>query len=241
MSDHSAQLDVVVTGGLDGFDGDGSGDGPLVILMHGFGAPGDDLVAIGEALSGSVPPGTRFAFPEAPIDLGPMFMGGRAWWHIDLEERIRRQALGERNVREIPEGLHAISASVAALVEGLCERLAPPAGKVVLGGFSQGAMLALDVALRSDVALAGLVLLSGTHIASEEWASFLESGGRKGLPVFQSHGYDDPLLPFSTSSDLKDVLVSSGMPVDWLPFRGGHAIPPPVLAGLGAFLTRVLS
>lgn len=238
MSDHAAQLEVVVTGGI---DGKGGASGPLVILMHGFGAPGDDLVAIGEALEGSVPAGTRFAFPQAPIDLGPMFMGGRAWWHIDLEERMRRQARGERDVKEIPDGLHAISDAIASLVRALCEQLSPPASKVVLGGFSQGAMLALDVALRSDVALAGLVLLSGTHIASEEWNGFLDAGARRGLPVFQSHGEQDPVLPFSVSLDLKNTMVSAGLPVDWIPFRGGHAIPPPVLAGLAAFLKRVLS
>ena len=232
-----APVEVVVTGGI---DGKGSGNGPLVILLHGFGAPGDDLVAIGEALEGTVHAGTRFAFPEAPIDLGPMFAGGRAWWHIDLEERMRRQVRGERNVKEVPDGLHAISANVATLVRALVEQLAPPPDKVVLGGFSQGAMLALDVALRSDVNLAGLVLLSGTHIASEEWAALMEAGSRSGLPVFQSHGREDPVLPFSISEGLKGTLTKAGMVVEWVPFEGGHAIPPPVVQGLASFLKRVL-
>ena len=53
-------LELRLTGGT---DGDGGGPGALVVLFHGYGAPGDDLVALGGALD--APPGTRFAFPEA--------------------------------------------------------------------------------------------------------------------------------------------------------------------------------
>ena len=88
------------------------------------------------------------------------------------------------------------------------------------------------------MALAGLVVLSGTHIAANEWAPKLAA--RKGLPVFMSHGREDPLLPFAISEELRDTLDAAGMPVEWVPFRGGHAIPPGVTTGLGAFLTRVL-
>ncbi len=116
--------------------------------------------------------------------------------------------------------------------------LAPPPGKVVLGGFSQGAMLSLDVALRTTHPLAGLVLMSGTHIAADEWAPRLEA--RQGLPVFMSHGTADPLLRFAVAEGLRDTLVASGIPVEWVSFRGGHGIPPEVLDKVGAFLGRVL-
>jgi phospholipase/carboxylesterase len=64
-------LRVRVTGGR---DRRGGGDGPLVVLMHGFGAPGDDLVPLARGLD--VPSEVRFAFPEAPLDLGPEADGG---------------------------------------------------------------------------------------------------------------------------------------------------------------------
>ena len=96
----------------------------------------------------------------------------------------------------------------------------------------------LDVALRTKRALAGLVLLSGTHIAADEWAPLLE--GRKGLRVFQSHGQADAILPFSISSDLKDTLKKAGFEVTWVPFHGGHGIPPEVLAALSNFLRQSL-
>jgi phospholipase/carboxylesterase len=209
----------------------------VVVLLHGFGAPGDDLVPLWRTLA--APTGTRFVFPAAPIDLGPAMMGGRAWWYIDLEERMRRQALGEkRDVAEVPDGLDAARAKVEALLDRVDQTLQPAAGKLVLGGFSQGAMLALDTALRSTRPLAGLVLLSGTHIAANEWASRLDA--RRGLPVFMSHGQADELLPFAIAERLKSTLAQHGLPVEWVPFRGGHGIPPGVADGVGAFLRRVL-
>ena len=73
----AGKLVVRLTGGE---DREGGGSGPLVILMHGFGAPGDDLVTLWRELA--VPRETRFAFPEAPLALGEFVAGvdSRAWW-----------------------------------------------------------------------------------------------------------------------------------------------------------------
>src|ERR1700722_10777977 len=140
-------LDVRITGGT---DKEGGGDGPVVVLLHGFGAPGDDLVPLWRALS--TPAGTRFVFPEAPLDLGAAgYPGGaRAWWLVDLETRIRRRALGEPwDEADVPGGLEAARTPVMKMLDEIDAELRPPAGKLVLGGFSQGAMLSLDVALHT--------------------------------------------------------------------------------------------
>jgi phospholipase/carboxylesterase len=227
-------LDVRITGGT---DGDGAGEGPVVILLHGFGAPGNDLVDLWRRLA--APRGTRYVFPEGPIALGPAYGGGRAWWRIDLEDRIRRQHEGTLDIAAVPDGLEEARACVIDLLDAIEQTLRPPTGKVVLGGFSQGAMLSLDVALWSPLPLAGLVLMSGTHIAAGEWAERLET--RRGLPVLMSHGHDDELLPFAVAEGLRDTLIAAGMPVEWIPFRGGHGIHPHVLTRLGEFLARVLA
>jgi phospholipase/carboxylesterase len=229
-------LDAHVTGGT---DGRGGGDGPVVILLHGFGAPGDDLVPLGRVLAPRVPAGTRFVFPAAPIDLGRAYAGGRAWWAVDMVERMRRQALGEqRDITEVPVGLDGARAAVSALIADVDRQLRPPPGKTVLGGFSQGAMVSLDLALRSTHPFAGLLLLSGTHLAANEWAAAFEA--RRGLPVFMSHGEQDEMLPFGVSQRLGETLSSHGFDVTWVPFRGGHGIPPVALDRGGAFLSRVL-
>jgi phospholipase/carboxylesterase len=109
----------------------------------------------------------------------------------------------------------------------------------VLGGFSQGAMLSLDVALRTSRPLAGLVLMSSTLIAAGEWTPLFPT--RRGLSVLESHGRDDPLLPFALAELLRDLLRHAGLEITWVPFRGGHAIPDVVLDALSAFLRAVLT
>jgi phospholipase/carboxylesterase len=217
--------------------GDRADDGPTVVLLHGFGAPGNDLVSLSSALD--APLRTRFVFPEGSIDMGNRYSGGRAWWRLDLEGRLRRQERGEgQDIAEVPEGLPTARARVDALLAGVEAELHPARGKIVLGGFSQGAMLALDVALHSTRALAGLVLMSATHIAAEQWAPRFER--RRGLPVFMSHGREDPLLPFSVADGLRETLMAQGIAVEWVPFRGGHGIPQTVVDALSAFLRRTL-
>lgn len=227
-------LSVRLTGGV---NGSGDGDGPVVVLLHGFGAPADDLVPLAEVLS--APPGTRFAFPGAPGALPPMWGPGRAWWMID-PSRFERVARGEIDgmADEVPPELGAARDAVLAMLDALEGELGAAAETTVLGGFSQGAMLACDVALRTGRPLAGLVLMSGTFLCRPEWLRLLPE--RTGLRVFQSHGTQDPLLPFSLARELREAMNTAGIPVDFVEFRGGHEIPGQVVAGASAFLGRVL-
>jgi phospholipase/carboxylesterase len=216
---------------MGGEDREGGGEGPAVVLLHGFGAPGDDLVALARVLD--VPRFTRFVFPEGPLSV-PGYGGARAWWMIDVE-RIARRERGEDLSGEVPEGMSEAREKAIAMLDAVDATLRP--SRVVLGGFSQGAMLSCDVALRTERPLAGLALLSGTLVAEDEWTPLMPR--RKGLPVFASHGRSDPLLPFATSERLRSALNDAGLPVRWMPFSGGHEIPPGVLGGLAAFLKEV--
>jgi len=221
-------LNAIVTGGR---DREGGGDGPVVVLLHGFGAPGDDLVGLWRALD--VPEEMRFVFPAAPMR-PPGLGGGRAWWMIDLERLMGSSEPLDRS-GEVPEGLAEARAQLIALLDDVERRLG--ARTIVLGGFSQGAMLALDTALRGERPFAGLVLMSGTLLAEHEWAPLMPR--RRGLPVFMSHGTRDPLLPFRAAERLRDLLVEAGLKVEWVPFNGQHEIPWLVVERLGAFLRSV--
>jgi phospholipase/carboxylesterase len=226
-------LKLRITGGD---DREGGGAGPVVVLLHGFGAPGEDLVSLWRVLD--VPRGTRFVFPEGLLDLGGPYAGGRAWWNIDMARLEQSIARGETRdmTQQVPEGLTEAREHLLAMLVTLDEKLTP--SKLVLGGFSQGAMLSCDVALRTERALAGLILLSGTFLAEAEWSPLMPS--RNGLPVFMSHGRADRLLPFALSELLRDRLTTSGLDVTWQAFNGGHEIPSGVLDGVGAFLRKVL-
>ncbi len=200
--------------------------GLTVVLLHGFGAPGDDLVDLGRYLE--APPGTRFVFPAAPLELPGLYGDSRAWWMIDLSS-FERPAPADRS-EEIPEGLSSARYLVTQLLEKLVDE---GAGPIVLGGFSQGAMLSLDTALLLDdrlaAHLAGLILMSGTPINGAEWQPRMARV--KDLPILLSHGRRDLLLSFNAAEAMRDRLRSAGASVDWVEFDGGHEIPPPVMKG----------
>lgn len=168
---------------LGGEDRHGGGSGPVVTLLHGFGAPGTDLIGLLRVLD--VPRDWRWVFPEAPIELGPMYGAGRAWWNLDVAALEKAIAAGKgRDLRDVkPEGIEDSANKVIAMLEEGRQQLG---GEWVLGGFSQGAMLSCDVALRSDLDLKGLVLMSAGYVDAERWKSAMPS--RTGMPFFQSHG-----------------------------------------------------
>jgi phospholipase/carboxylesterase len=229
-------LDTVVTGGVDRV---GGGVGPVVILLHGFGAPAEDLVPLWRAID--VPREVRWIFPAAPLSLAPYGYPAesRAWWPLDLA-RFERLLMGGRTremAKEVPEGIVSARAAVTELLAVVKDQLKPT--KIVLGGFSQGAMLSVDVALRTNEPLS-LALLSGTLICEDEWDVLLQKRGKE-LRVFQSHGKDDPLLPYALAEVLRDKLTASGADVAFVSFRGGHEIPAQALDKLTTYLRGVTS
>jgi phospholipase/carboxylesterase len=221
-----------------GTDGKGGGNGPVVILLHGFGAPGNDLVSLADVLN--VPTGTRFVFPEGPLTLSFGPRDARAWWLIDMARIAQDQTAGRIRdpSNEIPKGLTPARATMLGFLKEVEHTFNVDPRKTVLGGFSQGAMLTCDAMLHTDRPYAGLVQLSGNLLAQPIWSPLMPK--RKGLPVFQSHGMQDEILPYVGAERLRDTLGQSGLAVDWHKFRGGHEIPEPVLQRLGVFLAKVL-
>lgn len=219
----------------------GPPDAPiLAVLLHGFGAPGTDLVSLaGEIARSAGAPPVRYVFPEAPLELVG-HGNARAWWMLDLarlEEDLRRGAPRDRR-DEVPAGLPDARAQLLRLLDQLEARFAAPGARLVLGGFSQGAMLALDAALHRARPPAGLILMSSTLINAAALTPRMPS--LRGIPVLLSHGRSDALLPHAAAEVLRDRLRAAGAAVEWHTFIGGHEIPRVVISAAGAFL-RTLS
>jgi len=221
-----------------GTDGKGGGDAPVVIFLHGFGAPGADLVPLADVLD--VPARMRFIFPEGPLSLSFGPSDARAWWIIDFARIEADRAAGRvRDMStEVPKGLALARERMLAFLKDLPRQLPIEFSRTVMGGFSQGAMLTCDAVLQTDYPFAGLIQLSGNLLAQPVWGPLMSK--RKGMPVFQSHGTQDEILPFIGAERLRDALTKAGLAVEWQSFRGGHEIPQSVLRALKMFFNRML-
>lgn len=215
----------------------GRGDGPAVVLCHGYGAPGDDLCGLAEVIDAGGR--ARWFFPEAPHRMPPEFGPmGRQWWPIDMMAIQRAIMSGAGRVIDpeaepegMPEAREALTESLAWLKE---HRGLDPA-RTVIGGFSQGSMLTTDLALSSDETYAGLLIFSGTLLARPRWEAALRARATP-LQVFQSHGSVDPILPYAAAESLRSTLTAGGAKVEWVPFKGAHGIPELVMARAGSWL-----
>lgn len=215
----------------------------LVVLCHGFGAPGSDLVDLGGYLlegSETLQQSCCFVFPEAPIDLGPLGMpGGRAWWPINMARlaEINETQDYDQLTKLTPDGMLDASEQLAAAVKDAQLHFDVQDAETVLGGFSQGAMVSLDVVLRHQLNPAYLVLFSGTLLCRDDWREM--AGRHPGCPVYQTHGTIDPILPFEPSVMLHEMLKEQGFDAQFVQFNGQHTIPMPQLIAVGNLLEQM--
>jgi phospholipase/carboxylesterase len=221
--------------------GPSGGHGPAILLCHGFGAPGDDLVGLARAvhIGGDVDPGVRWFFPEAPIALD--WGGGRAWWPIDIlrMQQLHLRGQADQLRSETPPGLAPAREALEGVLAALERDHGVDRSRLVIGGFSQGAMLATEVALAAEVPFAGLAILSGTLISADRWAAAASARGAS-IHALVSHGRRDPLLPFEDAERLRALLEQGGATVTWVPHGGQHEIPAVVVERLTAFARRRL-
>ncbi len=219
----AAGLDVVRVSGMREDERGGS----AVVVLHGWGAAGDDLVPLAEALAR---PGVRFFVPAAPL---PEVGGGRAWWHLDPDTR-QPHAYSARLPADFRPTPAVVAARVAvqALIATVVDRYAP--ATVALVGFSQGAMLSIDVALAGAPGVDRVVAMSGVVLVDSVPALIAPHSAKPRFLL--SHGRLDPAVPFASGRQGKDLLEAQGFPVTWRPFDGGHEIPEPVLADVERFL-----
>ena len=100
---------------------------------------------------------------------------------------------------------------------------------MTIGGFSQGAMLTMDTALRGKIQQPQLLLqFSGTVICESEWKSGMTS--LHGVKVYQAHGTLDPILPYASAEYLRDLMLEAEIDLQFHSFAGPHTIDPESLA-----------
>jgi phospholipase/carboxylesterase len=216
----------------------------VVVLCHGYGAPGDDLVSLAPEILQHEPKlaaRVRFVFPEAPLALDNVPFGGRAWWPIDMAQLQRRMAEGTAAamMNDTPAGLAEARRLLLSLLDAVQQQTKLPLGRIVIGGFSQGAMLSTDVALRLDEPPAALVVLSGTLLSQDQWRA--HAARRAGLTVVQSHGTRDPILPYAGARALEKLLVDAGLHVRFTTFSGGHGIDGAVVDAISDLVAEKLA
>lgn len=201
----------------------GAAPARIVLLLHGYGADGDDLIGLAPAWAPAMPD-TLFVSPHAPFPCeGAPF--GRQWFGIYGRDDEMRLA-----------GLRAASAMVDAFIDDLLDETGLPPAALTLAGFSQGTMLALHTGPRRAEPLAGILGYSGRLLAPE----LLAKEVRSRLPVALVHGERDELVPYSSMAEAAVALEQAGFAVETHGRPGlGHGIDPAGMQAGLAFMARI--
>ena len=188
---------------------------PLVIVMHGRGADAHDLADLAPMLDPGN--GCRFVFPNAP----------RAW------EAAPGMTFGWTWFDGWPPEPASIAASRELLLKFIDEVTAKyPTSKLIVSGFSQGGMMALEVGLRTDVA--GIVVMSGGLYERD-----LPELSPK--PVFIAHGTVDDMVPVANARRARLVLEEHGFDVDYHEYPMGHQVVMEEIEAVRQFIARCLN
>ncbi len=203
-----------------------------VIWMHGLGADGNDFVPIVPELNLPTGHGVRFVFPNAPTM--PVTINGgyvmRAWYDIVSAELDKRaDEGGVRSSQALIEELIADQRS-----KGIA------ADRILLAGFSQGGVIALQTGLRHPEKLAGIMALS-TYLACADSLGVEASAANRQIPLFMVHGSMDPVIPVALAKLSKARLETHGYKVEWHEYGMPHSVCAEEIDDIAAFLKRVLA
>ncbi len=202
-----------------------------VIWMHGLGADGNDFVPVVPELKLPAALPVRFVFPHAPmrpvtINAGMVM---RAWYDVfDLEERRGEDEAGVRASQQLVEALIAREKA-----RGIS------AARIVLGGFSQGGVMALQTGLRHPERLAGIAALS-CYLPLARSLPIEASQANRDVPIFMAHGSYDDLIPVARARRSRDLLQEFGFHVTWREYPIPHAVCPEEIRDLASWLRETL-
>lgn len=202
-----------------------NGDAPdsAVVLLHGYGSDGNDLIALAPHWRHLLP-GAVFVAPHAPIGTE---MGGFQWFPIDWTgDRVASRQTGVLAARPVLE----------QFLRDLWSQTGIVPERTILAGFSQGAMMALHVGVGIDEPLMGIIGFSGAFLPPEDFGK----EGRARPPVCLVHGDLDSVVDPNLSSEANSVLVEAGYDVAYHVSRGvAHGISPDGLAFASDFIARL--
>ena len=196
-----------------------------VVLLHGYGSDGNDLIGLAPHWQGLLP-GALFVSPNAPTALG---MGGFQWFAIDWAgDRLASRQTGVVSARPV----------LVEFLNDLWSQTGIRPERTILGGFSQGAMMALHVgtSLPSDQQLMGVIGASGAFLPPEGF------GGPDLArpPIRLIHGDMDEVVDPNHSAEANAVLTEAGFEVAYHVSRGvGHGIAPDGLGFVSDFIARI--
>jgi phospholipase/carboxylesterase len=196
----------------------------LVVLLHGVGADGNDLIDLALNWQPIIPKAEFMALHAPfPFDQAPT---GKQWFSI-----------ADRSPDKILQGLRAAASILDSCLDELLAKRRLDDSHLALVGFSQGAMMALHVGLRRKKKICGLVAFSGALVAPEILGAEIASKP----PVLLVHGEADEVVPFAAMAEAKAALTAAEVPVKALRRRGlGHVIDDDGVIAAGDFLTAHL-
>ena len=199
---------------------DGGKPRQIVVLLHGVGADGSDLIELAPLLGHRLP-GTLFVAPDAPYpcDMAPY---GRQWF-----------SLQDRRPAALLAGVAAVAPLLDRYLDGLLDRHGLGPDRLAVLGFSQGTMLSLHTAPRRPVPLAAVLGYSGALVGAEE----LPEACRSRPPVMLVHGDRDDIVPVQALFAAVKGLQRAEIPVQWIVRPGlPHSIDPEGIAAGAGFL-----
>lgn len=191
---------------------------PTLVLLHGYGSNKEDLFGLLPYFKDY-----NLVCFQAPIAMG---MGGFAWYPIDWNNGAK--------IIDCEEVASAKSLVLDAIEDWTASNQIT--GRMVIGGFSQGAILSTAI-YASGYEAAGYVFLSG--YALPEWRNQLSSLVSN-IPVFQSHGTEDPVIPFEWAHATSELLTTNSN-YNFHAFTMGHNLNMPCISKLQEFLKNTLS
>ena len=215
-------LDSIVVGELDGAEA-------VIVLLHGYAMDPQGFAPFCEALG--LP--AAWVLPQGPEAADP---DGHAWWPIDASVLSSRtggpaRQLQDHSWPERPRARAQLRDLLAAI------RAHSPHARIILGGFSQGGMLSMDLLLSEGADIDGLIVLSSSRIAIDEWTPELHR--LRDLPVLLAHGTRDEELAYEAGLALREMFETAGARVTWITFDEGHLIPLVVWRNIRRFFTIV--